>query len=382
MNKQLHIAHVIEPMEHGVFVWVVDMANRLVEDGYRVTVLHSIRKETPENWRELFDDRVELVHVQMTRSISLVKDTKALIKLTRELHRIKPDIIHTHSSKGGFLARVSGFLLRKNNRLLYTSHAIHYPLIQQPVKRKIYKILEHVGYWLGGTIVACGKEEYEIILKEITYGNTNRLIRISNGIDLNQITVKDYAKTNDKVIVGVVGRISEQKAPWVFANIVSDVLARRNDVRFVWIGGGEDNDVKMLQEAGVTVTGMLDRDEVLERLASLDVFLQTSAYEGLSLALLEAQAAGIPAVVTKIPGNDEVVQHGLSGFVGETEKELTPHLEALLDSAEKRQEMGRQAKHYTEENFSLPAMAEQYKVKYQEIVDSQMAPKGSSAQIN
>jgi len=370
MNKTLHIAHVIEPMEHGVFVWVVDMANRLVEDGYRVTVLHSIREETPENWRELFDDRVALIHVQMTRSISLLKDARALIKLTRELHRIKPDIIHTHSSKGGFLARVSGFLLRQNKRLLYTSHAIHYPLIQQPLKRQVYKVLEHVGYWLGGTIVACGKEEYDIILKEITYGNNKRLIRISNGIDLEQITPKDYSVKNNKVIAGVVGRISEQKAPWVFANIVRDVLARRDDVAFIWIGGGDDKDVKMLEDAGVTVTGMLDRDEVLQRLGSLDIFLQTSAYEGLSLALLEAQAAGIPAVVTKIPGNDEVVQHGLTGFVGETEKELTPHLEELVDSAEKRQKMGEQAKKYTEDNFSLPAMAEQYKVKYQAIVDS------------
>lgn len=373
MNNKLHIAHVIEPMEHGVFIWVVDMANRLTRDGYKVTVLHSIRKETPENWRELFDPGVNLIHVQMTRSISPVKDIKALAKLTSELNRIKPDIIHTHSSKGGFLARVSGFLLRKNNRLLYTSHAIHYPLIQQFVKRKLYKYLEHVGYWLGGTIVACGKEEYDIILKEITFGNTKRLIRISNGIDITQVKPKDYQITRQeeaKVRIGVVGRISEQKAPWVFANIARDVLSRREDAEFVWIGGGEDDDVKLLADAGVSVTGMLSRDEVLDDLASLDVFLQTSAYEGLSLALLEAQATGIPAVVTKIPGNDEVVQHESTGFVGIDEEQLTKYLEELIGSERKRQEMGINAKKYTEENFSLPAMAEQYKVKYQELVDS------------
>ncbi len=374
-QKQLHIAHVIEPMEHGVFIWVVDMANRLVEDGYRVTVLHSIRKETPENWRELFDDRVELIHVQMTRSISLFKDAKALIKLTRELARIKPDIIHTHSSKGGFLARVAGFLLRKNDRLLYTSHAIHYPLIQQPVKRRLYKYLEHVGYWLGGTIVACGKEEYDIILKEITFGNTKRLIRISNGIDISQVTPKNYSLSNEKVKVGVVGRISMQKAPQVFANIARDVLTRRDDVEFIWIGGGDQPDVDLLENAGVNVTGMLDRNEALSELSRLDVFLQTSAYEGLSLALLEAQAAGIPAVVTKIPGNDEVVQDGHTGYVGETEKELTPRLEALLDSAEKRQQMGEQAKNYTKEHFSLPAMAEQYKRKYQAMANTSLDSK-------
>jgi len=293
-SKQMHITHVIEPMEHGVFIWVVDMANRLVQDGYRVSVLHSIRENTPENWREMFDDRVELIHVQMSRSIDPVMDVKALIGLTKNLKELNPDIIHTHSSKGGFLARLAGFFLRKNDRLLYTSHAIHYPLIQEPVKRKLYKYFEHIGYWLGGTIVACGKEEYEIIRKDITNDTGKRLIRISNGIDTSQLAPKDYSISNEKVKIGVVGRISLQKAPWVFADIAA-------------------------------------------------------------------------AVVTKIPGNDEVVQHGETGYVGENEEILTEFLVSLIDSKSDRQKLGQYAKKHTEENFSLTAMADQYKEEYKEM---------------
>ncbi|KAG1663482.1 Sulfoquinovosyl transferase SQD2 [Nymphon striatum] len=260
-RKIMHIAHVIEPMEHGVFIWVVDMANRLVEDGYKVSVLHSIRENTPANWREMFDPRVDLIHVQMSRSIDPVMDLKALI-----------------------------------------------------------------GYWLGGTIVACGKEEYEIIRKDITNGSGKRLIRIINE--------------------------------------------KRNDVEFIWIGGGEDDDVEMLTKAGVEVTGMLDRNEALKLIPTLDIYFQTSAYEGLSLALLEAQASGIPAVVTKIPGNDEVVQQGKTGYVGKDENDLMVRLEELIDSKEKREEMGVNSKQHTEEFFSLTAMADQYKDEYQKMVDA------------
>ncbi len=366
----MHITHVIEPMEHGVFIWVVDMSNRLVEDGYKVSVLHSIRKNTPPNWREMFDPRVNLIHVQMSRSIDPVMDIKALIGLIKNIKRINPDIIHTHSSKGGFLARAAGFLLRKNNQLLYTSHAIHYPLIQEPIKRRLYKYFEHIGYWLGGTIVACGKEEYEIIRKDITNGSGKRLIRISNGIDTDQLTPKDYSVKNEKVKVGVVGRISLQKAPWVFADIAAKVNKKRDDVEFVWIGGGEDDDLEMLNKAGVKVTGMLDRSEALKLIPTLDIYFQTSAYEGLSLALLEAQASGIPAVVTKIPGNDEVVQHGKTGYVGKDEEALMDQLEELIDSREKREEMGINSKEHTEEHFSLTAMADQYKAVYQKMVDA------------
>ena len=143
----------------------------------------------------------------------------------------------------------------------------------------------------------------------------------------------------------------------------------RDNVEFIWIGGGEDDDVTMLHESGVEVTGMLDRRDALELLPSLDIYFQTSAYEGLSLALLEAQASGIPAVVTKIPGNDEVVQHGETGYVGKDQEELTELLLKLIDSAAERQKLGLYAKEHTEKYFSLKAMADQYKIEYDKMAN-------------
>jgi len=315
----MKVVHVIEPMEHGVFIWVIDMANNLVENGYEVTVIHSLREATPANWRELFDSRVKLIHIQMGRAINPVTDIKALFKITRELKRIKPDVIHGHSSKSGVLARAAGFILRQNKRTLYTSHAIHYPLIKQRLKRSIYKLLELFAYWMGGTVIACSKREYDIILEEITNNNPARLRRISNGINLAQIEVKDYSQKKadgEKIRIGVLGRISNQKAPWVFASIAKQISAKYGNVEFVWVGCGEPEDEVPLREAGVKITGFLNRDKAIKEVAKLDIFLQTSLYEGLSLALLEAQAAGIPAVVSNIPGNDEVVAHERCGFVG------------------------------------------------------------------
>lgn len=369
----MKVVHVIEPMEHGVFIWVIDMANNLVENGYDVTVIHSLREATPENWRELFDSRVKLIHIQMGRAINPVTDVKALFKITRELKRIGPDVIHGHSSKSGVLARVAGFLLRQNKRTIYTSHAIHYPLIKQPLKRSVYKLLELVSYWMGGTIVACSKREYDIILAEITNKNPARLRCISNGIDLDQIQVRDYSVAKDegeKVRIGVLGRVSNQKAPWVFASIAKQLLAKHANVEFIWVGGGEPEDEAPLKEAGVIITGFLGRDDAIKETAKLDIFLQTSLYEGLSLALLEAQAAGIPAVVSNIPGNDEVVQHEQCGFVGNNEAELASYTECLIESASLREELGSGARRFVKENFSFDAMGDQYKALYDEAASS------------
>lgn len=365
----MHIAHIIEPMEHGVFIWVIDMANYLVESGYEVTVLHSIRELTPPNFREMFDPRVNLVHVQMSRAISPVMDTKALISLYKNLKQLNPDVIHAHSSKSGFLARTAGFLLRRNDSLLYTPHAIHYPLIKQRIKRFIYKYLERVGYWLGGTIVTCSKQEYDIIYNEITFGKTVRLIRINNGIDVTKTVPKDYRVSNRKIKIGVLGRISEQKAPMAFAHIAKSIRAKHSNVEFVWVGGGVQDDVVNLTNAGVRVTGMLNREEALNEVSSLDIFLQTSLYEGLSLALLEAQVAGIPAVVTNISGNDEVVQHEKTGYIGNRGEELEKFTEILIGSATLRREMGLTAMRYTKKHFSFDVMGDAYKGVYQKIAE-------------
>ena len=296
-------------------------------------------------------------------------DIKALFKITSELKRIRPDVIHGHSSKSGVLARMAGFLLRQNKRTIYTSHAIHFPLIERPFKRSIYKLLELVSYWMGGTIVACSKREYDIILEEITNNNPARLKRISNGIDLSQIQAKDYSiqrLSGEKICIGVLGRVSNQKAPWVFASIAKQLLVKHRNVEFIWIGGGEAEDEAPLRDAGVIITGFLGRDAAIEETRKLDIFLQTSLYEGLSLALLEAQAVGIPGVVSNIPGNDEVVQHEQCGYVGNDEAELAAFTERLIQSAELREHLGTGARRYVLDNFSFDAMGDQYKALYHE----------------
>ncbi len=366
----MKIVHVIEPMSHGVFIWVIDMANYLVERGYDVTIIHSLREETPENWRSLFDSRVTLIHVQMGRAINPWTDIKALYQVVREIKRIQPDVIHGHSSKSGVLARAAGFLLGQSKRTLYTSHAIHYPLIKQPVKRALYKYLELVAYWMGGTVIACSKREYDIILKEITKGNTRRLTRISNGIDLSQVVAKDYHQQSDTVQIGVLGRISHQKAPWIFAAIAKELSSKYENIDFVWIGSGDPEDEQPLRDAGVKITGALSRTEALKAMAGLDIFLQTSLYEGLSLALLEAQATGIPAVVSNIPGNDEVVQHEQCGFVGNDEAELAHYVERLIQSPTLRAQLGTGARQYVLEHFSLEVMGAQYEDLYQQVSSS------------
>ncbi len=126
-------------------------------------------------------------------------------------------------------------------------------------------------------------------------------------------------KLNNKKIVGTVGRVSVQKNPVGFINIAQEVLTRRQDTTFVFVGGGEMlaemrrlvKDIDL--EKGIIFTGV--RDDIPEIMSILDIFTLPSLWEGMPRSLIEAMALLKPVIVNKIGGIGEIVENGKNGLV-------------------------------------------------------------------
>jgi len=96
-------------------------------------------------------------------------------------------------------------------------------------------------------------------------------------------------------------------------------------------------------EETIEVTGWLPREALMQRLSQTDVFLMPSLWEGMPLALIEAQAAGIPAVVSDVVGCRDVVVNGETGFVCKTTDELIEKTQFLINNSELRYRLGENA---------------------------------------
>jgi len=112
----------------------------------------------------------------------------------------------------------------------------------------------------------------------------------------------------------------------------------------------------LLEAAGVDVTGWQERDKALDRLADLDVYVQTSLWEGMPIAVIEAQVAGIPAVVTDVVGNRDVVEDGVTGFVVANPREMYERVAQLSKDPDLRYKMGAEARRRARIRFSLDRM--------------------------
>jgi glycosyltransferase involved in cell wall biosynthesis len=361
----MRILHVVESFSTGVFTVIKQLANGCVSRGDEVGIAFSVRWETPADFAKQLDSRVELFQVEMKREVSLLADLRALRQVLGVVRRFAPDATHAHSSKGGVLGRLAALLYgfpRGGSRVFYSPHGFSF--LRQDVsraRRGIFLGLEQIAYRFGGTIVGCSYGEAEVAKNVL---RARRVAVVENGVAAGDILPAAAVDREGEVRIVTAGRISPQKNPRLFGALAKQMEGR--DVRFVWIGGGEKEDEAWLRSIpNVSVTGWLPRGTALKELAGAQMYLQTSLWEGMPVSVIEAMIAGLPAVVTDVVGNRDVVAHGQTGFIGRNQDELANAIERLVADRSLRRRIGAQARINALERFDVERFVSSWRSLYQ-----------------
>ena len=349
----MKILHITESLGAGVGHYLLLTTRGQVAAGHEVLLAHSIRSDTPVDQLDAqFSFLAKRIVVPMVTPVSLVQDALGVLHLMRLIKREQPDVIHLHSSKAGVLGRVAAWLAGSQARVFYSPHG--FAFLRQDVsklKQKLFLVFERIAAKLGGTLVACSCSEAELALDKVHHP---RVQLVENATDFNDVQMSTGSADN-RVNVLNAGRVCYQKAPWRF-NAVAHACADL-PARFVWLGEGDL--AHMLQSErppNLRLTGWLTRLEVAQYLAQADVFLMPSLWEGMPLALIEAQAAGVPAVVSNVVGCRDVVQDGVTGFVCGTDEDLCARTRQLIEDASLRKRMGDNAAQMARTRFSVARM--------------------------
>lgn len=306
MTEKKKILFIVEAMGGGVFTYMVDLANELI-DTYEMYIAYAVRKQTPADYKDYFDNRIHLIEVKnFERSINPAKDMKAFFEIKKIAKEIRPDIIHLHSSKAGVLGR---WAFNGNEiPLYYTPHGYSF-LMQNhsSVKRMIYKMIETISGKRKCTTISCSEGEHQESLKLTKYA-----AYINNGInikDLQDLIASVQFDNNQQLTVFTLGRITYQKNPALFNRIAMALP----DVKFVWIGDGELKGE--LSAPNIEITGWMERKSALKCSLEGDIFLLTSLWEGLPISLLEAMYMKKLCIVSNVIGNRDVIHSDWNGFV-------------------------------------------------------------------
>ena len=309
---------------------------------------------------------IEIIRIpSMGRSINLIKDHMARKQLEKIIRDIKPDIIHTHTFKAGYVTRMK-------KRSIPVIHTFHGHLLDDPefsgFKLKVIVEVERMLAKRSSKLVTVGRRVAdELLVHRIGY--KQQYVNIPPGVVAVNSTPKEQALRNLKLenqgkpIVGWIARVTGVKNP-MLALEVADALP---DTHFVLAGGGDLlEQVKVAAPSNVSVIGWAEAADVF---GASEIILSTSENEGMPIALIEAQLAGKPVVATDVGSVSEVLLNHETGIVtNKNAGSIAAAIESLLLDKQKRTEMGSLATARAHALFSVDRMINAHVDLYKSIV--------------
>ena len=335
-----------------MYDFIKDLTNEIHE--CETTIFYGDRGNLKKDFKNEFRKNIKFIKWENAqREISFFKDIKALKEVIKILKREKYDVIHLHSSKAGFLGRIGAKLLGQSRKIVYTTHGISF--LRQDVsniKLKLFILLEKIGEFCGGQTIACSKSEAEFIRSK---GINCKYI--NNGIKIDENFIKQSKKDDITRIINV-GRITEQKNPRLFNEIARKYI-KNSKIKFIWVGDGEDR--KLLSSENIEVTGWLSQELVKEKLKSADIYLSTSKWEGLSLAILQAMNYELPLILSNCVGNVDLIEKRINGNIYIEEDEAIEEIDKI------ELEQGKNSLKLLKRKFNIKNMIENYNRYYEGI---------------
>ena len=302
----------------GASVIIYRIAQKAKDDGFEVDVLTT----DPIFQGLLREHNIGVVDLDVIwREIDLRKDIKGLLRLCSFLRSQRYDIVHTHTSKGGFVGRLAAKLAGINS-IIHTVHGFPFHEYTPALARSIYVALERVA------AVACDRvitvsEFHKTWALQLGIGNEIKNTAIPNGISPDRVRVtndpealrKELGVTPNTPMLLALGRLADAKGFEYLleaAKKIKEIIDTPFKIVFVGSGPLETKlhnlTIELALEDEVIFSGF--RDDIGTMLAASDIVVLPSLWEGLSIALLEAMAAAKPIVATTIGSTLEATNKG------------------------------------------------------------------------
>ena len=319
----------------------------------------------------------------LRRAINPWRDTVSYWELKRALRDFAPDVVHTHSAKGGVLGRAAAWRLGVP-AIVHTVHGAPFHPYQNPLARESFRACEH---WAAGRCHAMISvaDAMTDLLVEARVAPREKFTTIYSGMEVQPFLQADQHRqrmrdelgyASDHVVIGKIARLFHLKGHEYVIRAASQVVAAHPRARFLFVGDGVlKNDLqRQIDNAGLTsyfhFTGLVPPERIAEYISAMDIVVHASLREGLARVLPQALIAGKPVVSYDVDGAREVVLPGETGFLlpPETIGEMAQALATLIADWALRQRMGTEGRRRFTDIFRHERMTQQIRAVYTRLL--------------
>jgi len=384
-DLKLKIAQVITRMDWGGAPDIVRILCEYLESSVEIKLIIGPSDHLTEQTRlflQKFKENVIIVP-HLKRDINPLWDLLAFIKLFLIFKKEKFDIVHTHTTKAGFLGRIAGWLAGIPT-IIYMPHGhVFYGYFGLLMSKIAITLERFVAYLTSKVMVMTELEKRDLIAFNIT--TPDKIIVINSGLELENYkevvvdvqSIKDELHIEEDVsVIGMIGRLEPVKGPGYLIEAARMVIEQLPRVKFLVVGDGSlRNDLEsQCEELGVLnefiFTGW--KEDVHSILSILDILVLPSINEAVGRVLIEAGACGIPVVATHVGGVPEIVRDDQTGILvpPRSPEALAQAIIDLITNEHRRRQMGIAAEDWIDDKFSAYRMVEKVSNSYNGLVGS------------
>lgn len=300
-------------------------------------------------------------------------DRSTVTRIRELAAETRADVVHVHGYKADLYAYIA--LRGSKVPLISTCHTWY----DSDAKDYYYGVVDRLILRSYAGVVAVSEGVRNYLLRAGV--RPSKISMIRNGIDLRVFdranpVVKQELMWEACLLVGFVGRLSEEKGADVFLASAACVLSEMPEAKFVVVGDGPERArlEALVNELGIhsSVHMLGRRDDMPSVYASLDVMVSSSRREGLPMAILEGMASHLPVVATAVGGVPTIVLHDKTGLlVPAPEAEvIAAEIVRLLRNPAERKRLGEAARQLVQDEFSARRMTSDYLRLYEAVIDA------------
>ncbi len=357
----------------GPAIHCVLLTQHLPQDKYESILIHGDLDtgDAPYLYDTSLPSDIRLIK-SMKREVGLKntwKEWKSLREVYRIIRKEKPDIVHTHTAKAGFIGRFAAYFA-KTPIIIHTFHGHVFHSYFSKWKTKLFLFIERRLAKISDGIIAISEQQKHELGTVFKVCKPEKIKVIPLGFDLTPFFTdtenkrKDfrtrYKIKDDELAIGLVGRMVPIKNHALFIQAIARILDNKevqsSKLRFFLVGDGAErknienlcntlnisfSDANQIDfiPATITFTGYQNRIDWVN--AGLDILVLTSKNEGTPVSLIEAQASGLPVVSTRVGGVENIVIENETALLCQSDNlnEFTEKLLYLIQNPEKRENM-------------------------------------------
>ncbi len=321
----------------------------------------------------------------LRRAIHPLHDRRAYQELKNKLRYFRPDVVHTHSAKGGFLGRAAAWNCQVP-AIVHTVHGAPFHPYQRTVARIAFTMLER---WAAKRChhMICVADAMTDLMVNARVAPRSKFTTIYSGMDVEPFRDckqhRDSARAElglaaDEIVFGKIARLFHLKGHEYLIAAAEKVISNNPSCRFLFVGDGI---LRAQFEAAIAArglkkhflfTGLVPPERIPFYLSAMDALVHTSLREGLARTLPQALIAGKPVVSYDVDGAREVVLPGETGFLlpPQSISELADAILALAADEELRIRLGQGGAARFTEQFRHQHMTSEIRELYQRLLSN------------